>query len=91
MQFCMLVETRFLPVPKKIKVLNNFGLTSIFVMKEDDPTKVNTEEYAVAGDHMYLDGDEKDIAKWLKPHGRVWITKGSPQLEQFVAMSFTKP
>ena len=89
MQFCMLVETRLRPIPKKIKVLNNYGLTSMFVMQKDDPEKINREEYAVSGDHIYLEGKQEDIAAWLKPFGRVWITKGSPMLERFEAYTFS--
>jgi hypothetical protein len=77
MQCLLLVTKKMEPVPEGIKTVQDWGETSIYVSDGD---------FFVSGNHMWLQGDESDFVDWLRPLGKVWITKPgtSPMIQQFV-------
>ena len=87
MQFGMLVESKNMPIPDKIKIVRNFGRTTILIPDKSNPNMVPEH---LTGDHMALEGTENDIKEWLSSFDGAWITKGSYQLEEFIWMKIKK-
>lgn len=74
MQFYMLYEERFGPIPEDITTVHDFGRTQII---RDD------RRPGAAGKSMVLEGPEDSFKKWLKPFDYFWVGQGNPIEERF--------
>ena len=67
--------------PKNIDLVQNFGNVRIVI--GNNPNYVPDDCPYNEGDHIFIQGEEKDILQWLSTLGKVWIGKGSPMLQEF--------
>jgi hypothetical protein len=63
-------------MPKSIKILDDYGAV----------TAVFENHKCVRGDHCIIEGEEKDIVKWLAPFDGIAVGQGSPMFQQFTIM-----
>lgn len=78
----VLLKTAEMPeVPAGVRVLINWG--EVIVYMEDD------DRY-VSGEHIIVDGEEKDVLAWLRSVPWVWMQKPgtSPVRQQFEQWHF---
>jgi hypothetical protein len=81
MRMCLLFTDNLKELPKTINVVRNWGSTLVVY---DDGRN------CACGDHLMIEGDEMVIRNWLFDCGDVWVTNGSPILEQFNLTTFTR-
>lgn len=75
MKLALLVGEAMKPIPKNIKIVEDWGDVSIVH---------NEPDMYYYGDHMYLEGNKSDFVAWLKPFDGIWLQKGScPMLQEF--------
>lgn len=78
MRMALLITEAMKPIPKAIKVLDNWGHVAIYIKGG----------HTAGGDHMHVEGDEEVIINWLRPFDGIWRTKPgtSPVFQQFEAV-----
>lgn len=78
MKLVLLVEGKMEPIPEAIKVLEDWGDVTIRAEIGSPPQAAFIE-----GRHVYVEGEEEAIKKWLLPFAGVWLGHGPPMLQQF--------
>jgi len=69
-----------MPMPdSNVRILQNFGWIEIFT--GEDP--LSPMSRIVRGEHIALNGEEKDIKNYIDQFDEVWIGRGMPMLQQF--------
>lgn len=61
--------------PEGVEILQNFGRTRI--------VDVENWNKRVLGEHVIVRGDTEAIRNWLYEYSPIWVTVGSPIMEQF--------
>lgn len=80
MKIHLIVESKMLPVPGGVTVLDDYGNLQVVV---------GEAESIVSGRHMSVEGEEKAIEEWLRPQDGIWLGVGHPQFQQFKVCHIT--
>ena len=74
-------------IPSNITLAQNFGYVSI--VEGNDPNHIPSTCPYDEGDHIFIEGEEKDILQWLSTLGKVWMGKGSPMMQEFNLIDYS--